>query len=869
MSNIFSIIFFVLLLLLLLFNTIVVESSLNDIYKKYEKINIIHKKSNKKNVSNKINNKSNEIKNRYIVHLRESHTYKSFVKSIDVLIKKKPHLMNINKKIIHFRKLLHGLIIEGVPLEELESLPGALRVVPDTIKTIGAVNSWGLDRIDQLNLPLDNSYNPHYTGKNVDVYIVDTGLDTTHQEFGTAEGSSRVVENVYDAYGTPTKTNPGPDTDKQGHGTHCAGTVGGLSVGVSPGANLYGVKVLNDDGSGWTSDIVLALEWVAENAGKKNISQRSVVSMSLGGGCDMTDCSLDSLVIATENLIKNNITVAVAAGNEGCNACYGSPAAAPNAFNVGASDLYDYPAVFSNFGECIDIFAPGYDIVSACNSEVCDSTTEYQTMSGTSMACPHVAGVLAQLLEKKSDATNDEISLALSCDSSKKFLHLDGRDSSTRDLFLQVPKQDTPFGTCNLGEGCISNCSASGICLPAHQSINDGDNSNICHCDEGHYGNTCADSDYNACDNVDAKTKISLKDSDSDGWNFANYVITDLSTGLVADGAYDSLCYGSSQSRKYCLPNGEYHLNVSSGYYDNEVSFNICGVNGGAPFNGTFRIRNNGETCYQFCPPGYVLNNLTLFDSYGDGWQSAYFGTYNSDGTQMYGGTMHDGSKSIFEQCLPVGCNSAMGLIQNGYYPEEISYEICGFTATNKDIVVMCIDNETKECTASSVDPSPSPAPNLSPSHTSVPTYDNSNCLNGSILNDLKLYDSYGDGWNGAFYAIYNSNGTEMYGGTMDYGYETVVGHCFPIGMHWCSTIEIPQLGYFPEEISYEICGFTATPENVVTVCIDNDTYECKVFDNLVPSLPPSKTDDDYYKDDVFDDDDSKTRLKHNCPAGR
>jgi subtilisin family serine protease len=141
----------------------------------------------------------------------------------------------------------------------------------------------------------------------------------------------------------------------------------------------------------------------------KASGRRSIVTMSLGGPCETPDCTKDSLVRAVESLSAANILVSVAAGNEGCNACSGSPNAAPSAINVGASDMHDQVPYFSNFGQCIDAYAPGYEIVSACANKVCNNEKSYWPLSGTSMACPHVTGVIAQLLEKNPTATPDQV----------------------------------------------------------------------------------------------------------------------------------------------------------------------------------------------------------------------------------------------------------------------------------------------------------------------------------------------------------------------------------------------------------------------------------------------------------------------------
>ena len=228
--------------------------------------------------------------------------------------------------------------------------------------------SWGLDRIDQRNLPLDSSYTYPNTASNVRAYIIDTGIRTTHTDFG---GRATWGTNTVD-------TN---NTDCNGHGTHVAGTVGGSSYGVAKGVQLVAVKVLNCQGSGTTAGVVSGVDWVTQNAVKP-----AVANMSLGGGADST---LDT---AVRNSISSGVTYGLAAGNDsGADACNTSPARTAEAITVGSTTNTDARSSFSNIGTCLDIFAPGSSITSAWNS----SDTATNTISGTSMATPHVVGAAA------------------------------------------------------------------------------------------------------------------------------------------------------------------------------------------------------------------------------------------------------------------------------------------------------------------------------------------------------------------------------------------------------------------------------------------------------------------------------------------
>ncbi|WP_083672808.1 S8 family peptidase [Micromonospora sp. CB01531] len=228
--------------------------------------------------------------------------------------------------------------------------------------------SWGLDRIDQRNLPLNSSYTYPNTATNVRAYIIDTGIRTTHSDFG---GRASWGTNTVDSN----------NTDCNGHGTHVAGTVGGSSYGVAKGVQLIAVKVLNCAGSGTTAGVVSGVNWVTQNAVKP-----AVANMSLGGGVDTT---LDT---AVRNSINAGITYGLAAGNDnGANACNTSPARVTEAITVGSTTSTDARSSFSNIGTCLDIFAPGSSITSAWNT----SDTASNTISGTSMATPHVVGAAA------------------------------------------------------------------------------------------------------------------------------------------------------------------------------------------------------------------------------------------------------------------------------------------------------------------------------------------------------------------------------------------------------------------------------------------------------------------------------------------
>ena len=245
---------------------------------------------------------------------------------------------------------------------------------------------WGLDRIDQRALPLNNQFSRAYTGSGVTAYIIDTGVLSTHTEFGGRVLSG--FSSVSDANGTQ---------DCNGHGTHVAGTVGGSNYGVAPGVAIVPVRVLDCSGSGSTSGVIAGIDWVIANhvAGTP-----AVANMSLGGGRS------SALDIAVQSAVADGVVFVVAAGNSTANACQSSPAGEPLAITVGSTTSADARSSFSNYGSCVDVFAPGSSITSAWYT----STTASNTISGTSMASPHVAGVVALGLEIAPNSSVAQIS---------------------------------------------------------------------------------------------------------------------------------------------------------------------------------------------------------------------------------------------------------------------------------------------------------------------------------------------------------------------------------------------------------------------------------------------------------------------------
>ena len=238
---------------------------------------------------------------------------------------------------------------------------------------------WGLDRIGQAALPLNGAYSYTTTGSGVNVYIIDTGIRRTHTQFGGRAFAA------FDAVGDGQNTN-----DCNGHGTHVSGTVGGSTYGVAKSVRLFAVRVLNCSGSGSNSGVIAGVDWVTANH-----ASPAVANMSLGGG---VSSALDT---AVRNSIASGVTYAVAAGNSNTDASTSSPARVSEAITVGSSTQTDARSSFSNFGSVVDIFAPGSSILSSWNT----SDTATATLSGTSMATPHVAGVAARFLQSNPSAS--------------------------------------------------------------------------------------------------------------------------------------------------------------------------------------------------------------------------------------------------------------------------------------------------------------------------------------------------------------------------------------------------------------------------------------------------------------------------------
>ncbi|MFJ7179065.1 S8 family peptidase [Streptomyces massasporeus] len=328
------------------------------------------------------------IKDSYLVTLKRSAGLKASSAAGKGLVKE--YGGTVDKT---FGKALNGYsaTLSATEARQLAADPAVATVEQNQRVTLAATQTnapWGLDRVDQASLPLSGTYTyPDSAGSGVTVYVIDTGVRITHQQI------SGRASHGYDAVDGDNNA-----SDGNGHGTHVATTIAGSTYGVAKKARIVGVRVLNNSGSGTTAGVIAGIDWVT-----RNHSGPSVANMSLGGGASAT---LDT---AVRNSIAGGVTYAVAAGNSSTTASSSSPARVAEAITVGATTSTDAKASYSNYGSALDIFAPGSSITAGWHT----SDTATNTISGTSMATPHVAGAAALHLAGHTSSTPAQVATSL------------------------------------------------------------------------------------------------------------------------------------------------------------------------------------------------------------------------------------------------------------------------------------------------------------------------------------------------------------------------------------------------------------------------------------------------------------------------
>ena len=357
------------------------------------------------------------IPGRYIVTLTPG-------ADVDAVVRKARQMGSHNER--RFGRALNGfaLRLPAQAAARLQRDPRIARLEPDRVVTVAAPTQrpapWGLDRVDQRDLPLSGDYVYDANGRGVTAYIVDTGIRSTHSDFG-----GRVAAG-FDAVGGGTE-------DCQGHGTHVAGSVGGNAHGVAKAVRLVPVRVLDCDGIGSSSGVIAGIDWIVR---QRSAGAPAVANLSLGGGAS---AALDD---AVRRAISSGISVVVAAGNSNVDACTASPARVPEALTVGATDNADRRGSFSNFGSCLDLFAPGVQIPSTWHTS--DAATA--VLSGTSMAAPHVTGAVALLLETRPSRPPAGVAKALLADATTGVVGAAGAGSPDLLLFTRDTTPPRPVG---------------------------------------------------------------------------------------------------------------------------------------------------------------------------------------------------------------------------------------------------------------------------------------------------------------------------------------------------------------------------------------------------------------------------------------
>jgi len=349
---------------------------------------------------------------------------------------------------------LESVIKSNRPVVKFVEPDQVLYMIPELEADQSSSPSWGLNRVGADGRSGNQGAGSH-------IYILDTGVRTTHQDFG-----SRATPSLDYSSGQPVECNGDLEcaADRQGHGTHCAGSAAGATFGVASAANVHGVKVLGDNGAGSFEAIIGAIDWLATTD-----TRPAVGSMSLGGQCPFGLCSIfGSVATAVTTAVEAGVTIVVAGGNSNSDACGFVPAFAPAAITVGSTDSTDARSSFSNYGKCTNIWAPGSAITSASHED----DTGSKTFSGTSMACPHVAGAAAMILAENGAFKAEQVLEKLLTGSAVNYITDLKKDDTNALLYVGAtpppkgPVEPAPPASCPwycatrmcLLDACVDNC---------------------------------------------------------------------------------------------------------------------------------------------------------------------------------------------------------------------------------------------------------------------------------------------------------------------------------------------------------------------------------------------------------------------------